>query len=470
MTIQNIIKQENGNTLGFLLVGSSIICLLTIVGIYTYQHKEAKLATQEKDVLVTELRATNKETSQLQEKLFEFEDTNKRLNHELVETKEQNQIITKENTHLKDKISTITATNNSLIEYKKGLSASVENLKSEKTALLEQVRTMESKSFITDTLKEKAMLEIQVTRLKEELKKANLNNKASLNKAQQYHTQESKKIQKQVMSLEDQLEKSKNDQDKIALLREDIKMRSTTIRNLERKIEDANTLIESISQTSQEKIEELAKQRKKIMSIQNEYNVTVNQLAETQKKLAVLEDKYTHSQNKNEENNREIKDLQSQLKVANAKLQLRLQELGRAKDSIEKIMTRTRHSILSDNSVGANTMIKAEHFDRPTQTNNNNSPKSNGHYLDITQNKSQLEKTLKGTIIEIDRKYDFVIIDLGAQDGVNDTMDVRIKQNNKIVANANLVEVREDISAANIKILGDFAVQPGDIVELVAHS
>jgi predicted nucleic acid-binding Zn-ribbon protein len=68
---------------------------------------------------------------------------------------------------------------------------------------------------VTNTLKEKAMLEIQVTRLEEALKKSKLSHTASLNKAQKNYSRESQKLEEQITSLADNLQNAQNKNEKI---------------------------------------------------------------------------------------------------------------------------------------------------------------------------------------------------------------------------------------------------------------
>jgi chromosome segregation ATPase len=382
-----------------------------------------------------------------------------------------NQNIAKKNAENQNRTETITKNYNQLLEAKKSLQAEYENLKSERSALIDQVRTIESKSFVTNTLKEKAMLEIQVTRLEEALKKSKLSHTASLNKAQKNYSRESQKLEEQITSLADNLQNAQNKNEKILILKKELKVRDNSIRNLEQQYQNARSLSRKITKELEIKQSLLQEQKKKIDHIQNEYNIMANKLSNSHKQHKDLEQHLEKAQEKIHQKESEIRSLKSRLHTASSKLNLRLQELSRAKDSIERIMLRAQNTIIKTESYKIPASEKD--FDLPSSPQKvqeaPQEPKSNStHFSEIRKKSKTSANTakLQGSIIEIDNKYDFLIIDLGKEDGVRMNMTIRIMQNNIVIGNASIVEIREEISAANVKLLGDYAVKPGDMVVL----
>ncbi|NQT95539.1 MAG: hypothetical protein HQ572_03725 [Candidatus Omnitrophica bacterium] len=96
-------------------------------------------------------------------------------------------------------------------------------------------------------------------------------------------------------------------------------------------------------------------------------------------------------------------------------------------------------------------MIQEEYYDEPpTRTN-----------LDYLAK----EPDLAGEILTINREFDFIVVSLGARDGMREGMEMDIYRDNKILGQAEVETVRENISAAAIIDQGTLAdMRPGDRV------
>lgn len=444
-----------------------VITLLSAIGYVSYIKQAHSDAVTENTFLISELKATNQEVAALKEKVFTHEDTEKRLIKEFENTSSRHQLISQKNTEHKNTIESLTQNYNQLLEDKKSLLSEIENLKSEKSALIEQVRTIESNSFVTDTLKEKALLEIQITRLKEALKKAKLTHIARLSKTQQKHNQKALGFKKKITNLEFSIADASMKDTKIALLKKDIEERDKSLRTIERKAQDAEILASNIAKKMEIKIEIIQKYEKKIGAIQEEYNIMVNTLSKARKLQKNLEKDIHLRDQKLKDTQLTIRQLKTQLYKSQSKLKLRLQELSRAKDAIEKIMLRTQNTLINEDDQAS---ISENSFDRQALASPKTNPQQQKtqhkrHFSDILHKKEPL---VQGKIVEIDRSHDFIIIDLGTKDGLKENMAIRILQNNAEVARAHILEARSGMSAANVHVLGDYVIQTGDRVEILS--
>ena len=76
-----------------------------------------------------------------------------------------------------------------------------------------------------------------------------------------------------------------------------------------------------------------------------------------------------------------------------------------------------------------------------------------------------LPNGLRGKVLAVDPKYDFVVLDIGAAQGVEERGTVLVNRNSKLVAKAKITRVQENRSIANIVPNWKFAeVAEGDAV------
>lgn len=472
--LQVALNDQRGHIAIVVTVSLLAAGLLLGIGYFSFVKQTKTEALKENELLVSEMKTSQQEITTLKEKLFTYENTEKRLIKELEEATLRHQQLSKENTESKNTLTTVTNNYNQLLEEKKARLEEIENLKSEKTALIEQVRTIESNSFVTDTLKEKAMLEIQITRLEEELKQAKLTHTARLSREKQLNQKQTEELSSTIQKLEANLSDASMQKSKILLLQKEISQRDESLRTLEQKLEDAQKVVDNVAQQVEVKAEIVQKLNQKIASIQEEYNIMSNRLAETRKQNQSLEADLTSRDAKIKEQELEIKNLKTQVYQSQSKLKLRLQELARAKNSIENIMSRAQSTIMEDEEAHP---ITAATFkgdtvpvlsNKPTATTeatvSANTPKPRNFSLVMHKE----EPLIQGKVIDIDRSHDFIIIDLGTQDGLKENMDIKILQNNSEIARAHILEAREEMSAANLnQLVGDYAIQPGDTVEIL---
>jgi competence protein ComGC len=69
-------KKHNqaGDALALVVLSLFVISILSLIGIYSFRQKEHTTVKKEKNLLMSELKATAAESSHLKEKLFKYED------------------------------------------------------------------------------------------------------------------------------------------------------------------------------------------------------------------------------------------------------------------------------------------------------------------------------------------------------------------------------------------------------------
>ena len=164
----------------------------------------------------------------------------------------------------------------------------------------------------------------------------------------------------------------------------------------------------------------------------------------------------------------EVTDLKAQLNQVNESLKLRMQELARSKGTIENIISKTRSSIstMDDRQIMAAKARVPQVIDTYTQPAKTNAPEKAVSYFELKKNPALAKKTseIKSKIIDVDYKYSFIVINVGQNQGINKNMKVKILQNNEVVAEGQIMEVRKAITAINFKLLHNATIQKGDTV------
>ncbi len=139
----------------------SFLCIILTLSIYFYHTKKLNHSHYKKDLLIKELKETTETIQELKIQTRHHDQTIVTLKHEKEELQAQHKDLHQENIQLKDDLSTLRASLDQSINDKNYFQTESQTLKEEKHALLEQIKTLESESFIKDTLKQKALLEIK---------------------------------------------------------------------------------------------------------------------------------------------------------------------------------------------------------------------------------------------------------------------------------------------------------------------
>ena len=475
MTIR--VNKINKNIIISLIFLSFILILFIAIIFFYYDSKFTKI-TRDKELLITELQTSLESITTLKKDFSKLDIENKELSQVKEKISKEKEDLNYKFTEEHNKNSYLLADYNQLLKEKSELDQTQKTLASEKLALIEQIKTLESESFIKDTLKQKTLLEIKVKKLEEEIKNQNIKTKIEISKAQQDAETELANYKKEINSLKKDMMTKTQEQKDIDTLKEEILRQTRQITELkesldavsQEKEEVANKLSQqlanekNLNNMTEIKIEE---QTKTFSEQQNKFNELANEKAYLEKQIQNL---IENTQMKNTQ----IDKLKTELENTNKTLNLRMQELARSKDLIEDIISKSHTAVTEyqkdkpitdtkqslENYTSLMKQVAAPETTTPTQTDS-------AHMHFKTHNQSEVDRNMKANIIEVDYKYSFIVIDAGANQGIDNNTSFKIYQNNQQIAEGRVLEIRKDFTAATITVFDDNIVRKGDIALII---
>lgn len=432
------------------------ILLLPTSGYIFYLRKSLESSFTKSKLLSDEIATFQAKVSQLKQNILSEKNNIQETSEKLSKTSEQHGNLLEETISLKGTIKKLTLNYDHALQEKKSLLENIETITTEKNALTQQIHTMESNSFLADTLKEKAMLEIQVSRLKKTLKKEKLTHKARLSKTTQKHEQIMLEMKEKVSNAENLLVDSDANLKKLEIFKEQIQKQNKLLEESEDRVKDSEQLSKNLAQKIDIKTKKIWKLEKKINKIQSEYNIMLNKLEINKSANKKLELEISKRNYKIKQKDLEIKGLKSKMKDINAQVHLQLKELGQTQESLERMMSQTQKKLLQKHNISP----QKSFLESPSSS-------PNRHFSDVLHKKIPL---VQGKVIDIDRSHNFIIIDLGKEDGIEENVRIRILKGKTPIAQAQILEARPEMSAANFNLLGNYVIHKNDTVELVTVS
>lgn len=300
-----------------------------------------------------------------------------------------------------------------VLKEKDELDEDLIRVKKAKVFLERKLKEMESEKFVAGLLKEKATIEVKLKRLKNSLTPKDL---------------EIEKLKQENMDLGITLSKLMEG------------------KNLfQEKLEDSTNVAQILSRDLLREKTENEKDRKKLENSKIENRVLKTRIAE----LEGSADKWGNFMAKREE---------MQLKISRLE-----RDIGYKEEEIDKLQLaigRTRES----------RELRAEAYHAPSEVELPPIVLRGEDYGTSRLTTPSLERinsssSLKGRIVTVNREHDFVVIDLGKQDGVTVDSSFNVYRDDLNIGSVEVIQVRERIAAADIKDIKEgFYIEIDDVI------
>ena len=317
----------------------------------------------------------------------------------------------------------------SLLNEKEKLSMQVGMLTREKEGLDKKISEMESEGFLGSLLKEKTTLEVKVKNLEKKLKKV-----SSLK-------QELEVVTKAKSALEEQLAREKEVSEYLSkdFLKE--KQERLTVTSRLDEIEKEKKELEITLDRAKGERASLEKELVRLLDKARDERTSL------EKELAMLRRELETSEQEREELTTQIVDMERILEERLAEVNL---VRSRLKEVIRKSRPKREETVELPPIV-----VRAKTPSSPTPTQ----PQKI-----VVPQVTQTEE-LTGKIMTINEEHNFVVIDLGSNDGLEVGIVFDVYRDNKEIARIRVVETREQIAVADvISVESRTKIRPGDTI------
>jgi chromosome segregation ATPase len=441
----------------FILLITSLACALSIAVAVktsileqeTYQKYVAvkRVLTQENFELRERLEASDKAVLELESQLQDISERFNQTNQMYAEVNERYKTALSEKDRLNEQLNTLAR---------------------EKISLEGRLREVESDIFVGRLLKGKAALELKIKSLQDRLSSQELDRKELLVekadlKARLQSLIEAKQETEEMLSenqgisdtLSQDLAREKKNRLRLAEKLEKEKTESDYLQSRMHDLNRAHALLENKLAMTEDKLAMTEENRNRLTGKVGELNSTLEQkleeikglksvLAQLETRLASMKDRLK----KSEENKSQLAGRVSEL---DSSLKERLEEI----EGLRLLLTRRKEVAVSspESQVSvelAPIVVRAAPY--------STKPASLG----------LVEPDLpRGKILTVNKEYEFVVIDLGEEDGIKAGMPFTVYRGDKEIGRVEILEVHPGISAADIKSLSKRkSIRTNDIVVL----
>jgi myosin heavy subunit len=179
-----------------------------------------------------------------------------------------------------------------------------------------------------------------------------------------------------------------------------------------------------------------------------ELDTTKNDLAAASEKADTQEKRANDLATRLEKTTLDKNDAQSKLAT--------WQALGRSIDELKAMMVDNKKLVAENDALKGENKVLGRNLLQV---------RSELDILQGTKDKVELPASLKGKVIAVDPKYEFVVLDIGADDGVLARGEMLVNRSGKLVAKVRILTAEPHRSVANV--LGDWKqgeIMEGDIV------
>ena len=368
-----------------------ILCAASLVSCLWFFVEKTKIYQE----LTQKINWLNKENDSLSVKIEKTEKEKLNLTNQLQQFQEKIKELTTTKTGFSNKL-------DSLMEENQKLASGLKDLTQDKLILEKKIEDWQNDTFLSDLIKEKASLEIQLSALKQELQ------------VTQPNLQDIFSSQTTVDAKLDEIIQAK------------VKM--------EEALKSERQLTENLSY-------QLLEERKERILAKAEKGNIQSKLDETERLQNSLQIQLARATADLEIVKKEKESLSSQLVLLSQTIGTKTKELEAMSSVLDKIPTPTRTS----SSVQLPPVIvRAD------------------KRIEWTVPRSQ------GDIISIDREHNFVIINLGEDDGIRPGLIFKVTQQDVDIAEVEVIQARQSISACNIKELkSGHSIQKDNKVALI---
>lgn len=399
-----------------LLIGLAVLCAVALAIAFQLNTVNGSLRRQfaiKEQEFVTEKQNLNKQLSSLA-------DTKKRLDAELGDLRAKFDALTKERDALNGKFDLVTKERASLVEK-------IQDLAGEKKTLADEIVELKKKeakspasyaapvqpsgeavsgddAYWANILKEKAALEIQVKNLNTQLSDVQLKTEKAM--------EEGRKLELELKTVTE----ARGD--------------------LERRLVYNEKLADSLS-------EDLVREKRDKKAVITQMENLRQENFELKSRLMALGDKKTSLETKLVDLQQEREILAKRLSELDHILQERVDDIIQVKDDLKTVRSQAKEASAKDSRVVSlePIVVKAQ------------------------QESSRKSRSLSGQILAVNEENNFVIVDLGEDDGVKVGATFSVYRNMLKVATIEIIQTRKEISAADIKQVSSGAqIKIGDMV------
>ncbi len=395
-----------------LLIGLAAVCAISLIIAFQLNAVSKALRSQ---LAFREQEFANEKQS-LNQQLSSLLENKKKLDVELGDMRAKFDAVSKERDSVKNKFDLVTKERASLVEK-------VQDLATQKKQLEEDVKKLKAAggkegeaapvtmpsgptddAYWANILKEKASLEIQVKSQEKQLTDLQLKTNTAM--------EEGRKIDLQLKTVTE----AKND--------------------LERRIVYNEKLAETLS-------EDLGREKRDKKAISDQLDNLRQENFELKSRLMALGDKKTSLEGKLVDLQQEREILSKRLAELDQTLQERVDQIVQVKDDLKAARAETKQVSTKDSRVVQLQPIVVKASEETPKKKNQGA----------------------GQVLAINEENNFVIVDMGEQDGVKVGQTLTIYRNNQKIANVEIIQTRKEISAADIKsVSAGSKIKIGDMV------
>jgi chromosome segregation ATPase len=402
------------NKIKILLIGLALVCAAALVIAFQLNVYSKNLRiefTQKEQEFQTEKQTLNQQLSSIT-------DAKKKLDVQFSDLRAKFDALGKENDILKNKFDLVTKERASLVEKvtsladeKKTLEEEVKKLKASGGLVQEPMAgasTSTDDSYWATVLRDKASLEIQAKNLDTQVSDLQLKLSTAM--------EEGRKIDLQLKTVLD------------------------SKRDLERKIIYNEKLSQSLS-------EDLVREKRDKRAITDQVETLRNENFELKSRLMALGDKKTSLEGKVVDLQQEREILAKRLAELDSVLQERVDQIIEVKNDLKAARSESKKVSTKDSRVVQLQPIVVKAQDEASPVFGEKSGAASGQVLAINE------------------ENNFVIVDVGEQDGIKVGQTFAISRNGQNVATVEVIQTRKEISAADIKTVSSGAkIKIGDTV------
>ncbi len=405
------------NKIKILLIGLAGLCAFSLIIAFQLNAVNKSLRVQ-----FTQKEAEfQSEKQNLSQQLASVLEAKKKLDVEFSDLRSKFDSITKERDTLKDKFDLVTNERAALAQKVQDLAKQKKDLEDEVVKLKKEASKQEKTDVTTaapitvsgaptddaywaNLLREKAALEIQVKNLSQQLSDVQLRAEKAMT--------EGRKLELQMKTLLD------------------------TKSDLERRVVYNEKLAETLS-------EDLVREKRDKKTISEQLEGLRSENFELKSRLMALGDKKTSLESRVVDLQQEREVLSKRLTELDQMLQERVDQIVQVKDDIKNARVQAQEISTKESKVVQlqPIVVKAE------------------------EEKGTKKKAAGGQVLAINEENNFVIIDMGEDDGIKVGQTFSVYRNSQKIASIEVIQTRKEISAADIKNVGSGAkIKIGDMV------
>jgi predicted nucleic acid-binding Zn-ribbon protein len=201
--------------------------------------------------------------------------------------------------------------------------------------------------------------------------------------------------------------------------------------------------------------------------IRDEINRLSTEIESIKKEKDDLSTKLADARNEVEKEKKEKDMLKEKLSNFTSVIETRISEIDKVNTQLAVLLDETRSAISRElDSIELSTVVVTG--DKKPEIIMKQDGTQKIFVQDLPKPKEADEALTSGRVLSINKKMSFLIISLGKTQGVKENMNFGVFRNNELIANVKVIEVRDQISGAEIYYLKeDTEVSEGDEVKLL---